>query len=191
MSTESFYRQKYDKISFATDSPGAGEYENCEFISCDLSNCDLTGYRFLDCHFTACNLSMAKLVKTVIQGAVFKDCKLLGLNFGNCNQFGLSLSFQNCQLDHCSFSRTKIKKTKFSNCRLHGTDFTEADLSESSFSGCDLLNATFENSILEKVDFTSVLHYIIDPENNKIKNAKFSAEGLPGLLAKYKIQIIG
>src|SRR5688572_17941977 len=123
MAAVNFYQEKFEKVVFAANPLSAGDYENCEFVSCDLSNADLTGFRFLDCHFTASNLSMAKLVKTVIQGAVFKDCKLLGMNFSTCNQFGLSFSFQSCQLDHCSFFTTNIKKTKFTNCRLHGTDF--------------------------------------------------------------------
>jgi hypothetical protein len=47
----------------------------------------------------------------------------------------------------------------------------------------------FENSILEKVDFRSSFNYIIDPETNRIKKARFSLPGVTGLLAKYDIEI--
>jgi uncharacterized protein YjbI with pentapeptide repeats len=64
------------------------------------------------------------------------------------------------------------------------TDFTNA-----SFSECDLRNAIFENTILEKADFRSAINYTLDPEQNRIKGAKFSLQGLPGLLDRYKISI--
>jgi len=54
---------------------------------------------------------------------------------------------------------------------------------------CDLARATFDNSIIEKADFRSSFNYSINPEINRIKMAKFSVSGLPGLLEKYDIEI--
>jgi hypothetical protein len=52
-----------------------------------------------------------------------------------------------------------------------------------------LTDALFDRSVLEKADFTSAVHYRIDPNINQIKKAKFSLEGLPGLLSAYQIEI--
>ena len=114
---------------------------------------------------------------------------MLGLHFENCNEFGLAFTFENCQLDHSSFYKTKIKKTHFKNSSLKEADFTECDLSGSVFQNCDLAGAIFENTILEKADFRTSFNYSIDPENNRIKKAKFSILEISGLLDKYDIEI--
>jgi len=43
--------------------------------------------------------------------------------------------------------------------------------------------------VLEKADFREATNYFIDPEKNRIKKAKFSLNGLPGLLIPYDIII--
>jgi uncharacterized protein YjbI with pentapeptide repeats len=83
----------------------------------------------------------------------------------------------------------KLKGIKFSNCQLHEVDFSETDLAQASFQASDLTNALFDRSNLENADFRSASNYIIDPDKNKIKKAKFSISGIPGLLLKYGIQI--
>jgi len=114
---------------------------------------------------------------------------MLGLHFENCSEFGLLVGFENCNLNHSSFYKTKLKKTSFKNTQLNEVDFVECDLTNSDFDSCDLLKAAFENTILEKADFRTSYNYSIDPEVNKIKKAKFSLPGAVGLLDKYDISI--
>lgn len=177
----------FDRLA-AGDLPlPKGDYEHCVFSSCDLSNADLSSIKFIACAFNNCNLSLANLAGTAFQEVTFKDCKLLGLRFDHCNQFGMVLQFDSCLLNHSSFFRTKLKKIRFQNCPLHEADFTEADLTLAIFEQCDFTLATFDNTILEKADFRTSLGYAIDPEKNKVKKARFSLSGLPGLLGKYQI----
>lgn len=114
---------------------------------------------------------------------------MLGLRFDTCVEFGLSFSFDGCQLNHSSFYKTKIKKTVFINSQLQEIDFTEADLTGSLFDRCNLERATFDQTLLEKSDLRSSYNYSIDPEINRINKAKFSILGLSGLLEKYDIDI--
>jgi hypothetical protein len=53
-----------------------------------------------------------------------------------------------------------------------------------------LAGATFDNTNLEKTNFTTAFNYSIDPDNNRIKKAKFSVPGVLGLLNKYDIVIV-
>jgi len=114
---------------------------------------------------------------------------MLGLNFEDCNEFALEISFENCVLNHSIFYKTKLKHTNFKNSQLHETDFSECDLSHSIFNNCDLTRATFQNTILENANFKTAYNFEIDPESNKIKKAKFSIENILGLLAKYDIKV--
>ena len=88
-----------------------------------------------------------------------------------------------------SFFQLKLKKIRFNNCKLQEVDFAETDLSKAVFNNCELNNALFDKTILEKADLRTAHHYTINPENNRIKKARFSISGIAGLLNKYQIQI--
>lgn len=185
MSDKYFHDETFIKLS----SLSIGEYENCVFDNCDFSNSDISGINLVECIFTNCNLSLVKLNKTSLQNIQFKYCKIMGVRFDTCNPFGLSISFHNCQLNHSSFYKLKLKKTIFTNCHLQETDFTEADLSNAVFENCNLMQAIFLQTNLEKVDFRTAYNYSIDSERNTMKKAKFAIAGVIGLLHKYDILI--
>lgn len=179
----------FDKLVFTEKPLQKGEYESCTFSNCNFSNSDLTHIIFSECEFINCNLSMAKLTDTALRNVTFRDCKMLGVNFENCNKFALEITLKNCVANHCIFYKTKLKKTNFKNTQLHETDFSECDLTNSVFDNCDLTRATFSNTILENVDFRTAYNFEIDPEFNRIKKARFSNENILGLLTKYDIKI--
>jgi fluoroquinolone resistance protein len=132
---------------------------------------------------------MVKSKGTGLKNVVFKNYKLVGIHFGDCNPFSLSLHFEDCLLNLSSFYKLKLKGIQFKRCNLQEVDFTETDLTASVFGNCDLAGALFENSILEKVDFETAFNYSIDPNINQIKKAKFSMAGSIGLLFKHDIEI--
>jgi fluoroquinolone resistance protein len=106
-----------------------------------------------------------------------------------CNPFGLSFTFEKCQLNHASFYEMKIKKTIFKDCQLHETDFIGCFLNAALFDNCNFAGALFDKTNLEKADLRTSCNYSIDPESNRLKKAKFSPQGALGLLHKYDIVI--
>jgi len=182
-------KKVFDKRNFIEIPLSKGEYENCTFICCDFSNANLSEFVFCEYTFNSCNLSLAIVKSTAFRNVNFFDCKLTGIQFNACNEFLLSFSFENCILNLASFIQLKIKKTLFKNSSLHEVDFTETDCSNSNFDQCDLSRAIFYKTNLEKCDFRTSYNYSIDPEVNKIKKAKFSLNGIMGLLDKYDIDV--
>jgi fluoroquinolone resistance protein len=176
-------------ISGEIESSFAG-YENCMFNNCDFSNIEFSSVIFSECIFYGCNISLAKLTNCQVNNVVFNDCKLLGVDFSNCSDTVFSVRFDNCQLDYCSFAGKKMVATPFTNSSVKNVDFSGSNLTGSSFSGCDLVNSVFNRTQLKEVDFSSAIHYIIDPETNNINRAKFSADGLSGLLTRYDLEIL-
>jgi uncharacterized protein YjbI with pentapeptide repeats len=166
-----------------------GEYENCTFRSCNLEGADLKNFQFVGCRFEDCNLSLVKLSGASLQQVQFIGCKMQGLHFEACNPFLLEYQFEHCVLNLSSFYQTKSKKTTFHTCVLHEVDFTEADFSEGKFTECDLAGALFDRTILEKADFRSAYNYTISPALNRLKKARFSQDGLAGLLSDIGIEI--
>lgn len=189
MSQEIFEDQTFKQGNYAEHALPKGNYDACEFIDCNFAKADLSRVVFIDCTFQDCDMSMAKVHDTAFRNVRFKGCKLLGIHFDHCNEFGFEVGFADCRLDLASFYQRSLPKTDFTACSLKETDFVEADLTECDFGRSDLSGAVFERSKLDKADFRGALHYAIDPEVNSVKKARFSRDGLHGLLGKYQLRI--
>jgi len=181
--------QQIKNKNYSYDTHSIKEYTNCIFMHCNFESCNLIGAKFENCTFNECNLSMANIAGVAFQDVRFLDCKLLGLRWDECNDFGLSIFFRGCYLNDSSFYGLKLRKTTFESCTLHEVDFSTADLSESVFIDSDLENAVFQQTNLVKTDFRSAINYSINPEQNKIKKAKFSIPEVVGLLTQHDIII--
>ena len=128
-------------------------------------------------------------MNTSLKNVDFKNCKLLGIHFHTCDDFLFQVNSEDCILDYASFANKKMLKTKFTNSSLKEVTFTGSNLSHAIFNNCNLAGAIFNNTQLMGADFTSAYHYKIDPEYNPMKKAKFSTQGILGLLEKYDIKI--
>ena len=164
-------------------------FEECKFLNCDFSNGTFFRVKFIECVFDNCDLSLVRLSDCQLNDITFTECKLLGINFNDCNDSLFKVRFDSCILDFSSFAGKKMINTPFKNTSLKSVDFTGSDLTRTVFSNCDLMNAVFGNSVLCDSDFVTANNYIIDPEINKLKHARFSLNGLPGLLNRYDIII--
>lgn len=143
----------------------------------------------MDCEFIDCNLSMTSLKGTSLKTVFFSNCKLLGIPFHECTDFMFGVSFTDCILDYASFANKKMPKTKFNSCSMKEVSFIGTNLSNSVFDNCNLENAVFNDTQLKEVNFLTAYNYKIDPEFNPMRKAKFSMQGIPGLLDKYDIKI--
>ena len=179
----------FESDDFTLNNLPKDDYEYCTFIDCKFADSDLSNIAFRECEFIDCDLSLAKLKYTVLNDIVFKNCKLLGLHFNDCDDLLLSFRFENCNLELAVFYDLNLKNTVFTDCSFNGTDFTESDLSGSAFVNCNLKHTVFDRTKLEQADFRSAYNFSIDPEANSIKKARFSKENLAGLLYKYHIKV--
>ncbi|MBA2610495.1 MAG: pentapeptide repeat-containing protein [Bacteroidetes bacterium] len=180
-------KEQLKNIDLSSQKNARERFDNCEFSKCIFT--DLSNLSFLDCDFRDCDLSNLKATNSRLQNVSFYDCKLLGLNFSGAIDFALELHFENCILDYASFDRKKINKSSFKNCKIHNANFTQADLSKSTFINCDLFESLFDNTNMSTVDFTSSRNFLIDPEVNNIKKAKFLQQDLANLLYRHHIII--
>ncbi len=170
-------------------SADISEFVRCTFIACDLQGTWCAGRTFAECIFRDCDLSLADLDRTALQDVTFERCKLVGARFDHCHTFLLSVAFAQCILDLASFHGLKLKGTRFTGCRMRETDLSDADLSNASFAECDLGAALFDGTVLEGADLRSAVNYSIDPTRNRLRKARFAAEGLSGLLDRTGIII--
>lgn len=188
MNVQCFENQTFERIDY-TKSFTIGDYENCIFLNCNFYSTDLSNSIFRKCTFIHSDLSLVTMKDVVLDEITYRNCKLLGSRFDQCNNFLMTVNFDNCLLKLAIFHKLRLKKTRFENCDLQEVDFSETDLAESVFDNCNLQNAIFRKSHLEKVNFRSSYNYQIDPEENFIEKAKFSFSWIGGLLGKYNIEI--
>jgi uncharacterized protein YjbI with pentapeptide repeats len=180
----------FEKEIYADKAIRGREFQSCTFRNCDFSNSTFAGNKFLDCTFDSCNLSMIKLDQTTLNDVIFKNSKVLGVNFSKCTDFLFSVAFDNCILDYSFFMGKKMVKTKFSKSTLKEVSFSQTVLTGSIFSETDLTNAIFNRTDLSAVNFVTAFNYNIDPEINNLKKAIFSSQGLEGLLTKHQIKVL-
>lgn len=179
----------FAKTDFSAAGLPAAEFESCLFTECGFVSADLSGTVFIDCRFVRCDLSLADVRGTVFSGVEFSGCKMLGFRWERCNGTGLDVSFGSCMLDHSSFAGVRMAKTLFTECRLREADMQEADFRETLFDRCDFDRAVFGGTNLAKADLRTSFNFAIAPDENNVAKARFSREGLPGLLGKYGIVI--
>lgn len=182
------FGQLISGINF-NETPLCNEYEQCIFKNCIFHNCNLSHKIFRECKFESCDLSLSKMNNTTLSEIDFLGCKILGVQFNECRRFLLSFRFENCSLRLSVFYNLKLKEACFNKCDLQEADFTETDLTNASFQECNLYRAIFDHANLEKADFRTSNYYSINPETNRLKGARFSLNGLPGLLERYGIII--
>jgi len=184
---EKHYHQVIEKTNFTATSLPQLDFESVEFRGCTFN--DISGYHFSDCLFSSCNLSNAELRGSKMQDVLFRDCKLIGINFFHASDFGFNLTFERCLLDYASFEHKKMNKSQFEDCRLHGANFTQTDLTKAKMENCDLLHAIFASTNISGLDFRTNYNFNIDPTQNLVKKAKFAADNLAGLLGKFDLVI--
>ncbi len=182
--------RRFEKIDFREERLDGGSYEECGFINCNFNSIDLSGMSFIKCLFDGCDGTLIKLKNTSLQEVKFVNCKLLGVQFSDCRKFLLELDFENCMLKLALFAQIKLKSIHFKNCNLQEADFSEAELQGAIFENCDLLQSTFFHTNLEQADLSTAFNYSINPEINRLRKAKFSMQGVIGLLDTYGIEIV-
>ncbi|NDW17321.1 pentapeptide repeat-containing protein [Dysgonomonas sp. 216] len=187
---EIYYEDEcFESRTFEVKEVSGAVFDNCTFKKCDLSEMKLFGTRFVDCSFVDCNLAMITLNEVQLANAEFDNCKILGVDFSLCSTFLFSVKFNKSVVDYSLLKGLKISGTSFIDCSLKYTDFADADLSKSQFIRSNLEGAMFENTNLREVDFTTAYGYSIDLDRNVMKKARFSLQGVMGLLGKYDIRI--
>lgn len=180
----------FEKINFINKRVEGREFDGCHFKNCDFSGTAFVDCIFSDCEFTDCNLAMVKLPSSSLKTVDFQLSKLMGIRFDECQDFLFSVSFAGCMLDYSWFTNKKLQKTKFLNSSLKEVNFGNADLTKATFDGSNLAGAIFSATKLNEANFSNAINYQINPEQNSVKKAVFSTDGIAGLLTEYDIKIV-
>lgn len=181
---------KAGTLTGSDQPPASGcEYERILFTGQNLSAVDFSRAAFSECGFKNCQLTNNSLTNCKLQRVQFTGCKLQGLDFSQCHPFLLRLLFTDCLLFSCAFPQMDLQQTVFKDCSLKECDFVKTDLRKAEFDNCALPGTVFRECNLGSADFRTAREYRIDPNQNKLKKAKFSYPEVAGLLFGLDIEI--
>jgi uncharacterized protein YjbI with pentapeptide repeats len=147
---------------------------NCTFEHCQFKKTNWQNVQFRECVFKNCLIDQTLMDQCRLQQVTFEKCKLVGINFFKCTPTFFSIAFKNCLLHYCNFSDLKMPNSNFMYSKFYECHFNNTYLEKCDFSHTDLKNTIFHNCLLNKANFISAIHYSINPQTNKMKQATFS-----------------
>jgi len=162
-------------------------FDRCNFQSAQMESCS-----FIDCTFSHCNLSLIQATKSSFVNISFVSSKLVGVNWKKIQgSLGISLSFEDCNLNYSSFVDISFVKSKLYNCQVCDVDFFDSDLRKCDCRDSVFTNSSFSNTNLQQADFRGAKDYFINIfENQKnLKGAKFSSIEVENLFKSLDIEI--
>lgn len=162
-------------------------FENCVFEEIVWSEC-----AWLDCTFTDCAFMLGEWDRLNIKDTVFERCKLVGLALGGdsiAKNPLTRLSFRDCKLQNCTLMNLELDDLSLHHCRL-----AECMIQECRLPRLDCNRAVFDNTTiarcdLQGADFRGAEGILIDPRQNALAGARFSAHNALDLLAPFGIEI--
>jgi fluoroquinolone resistance protein len=184
----SYYHEKFAKISLSNEHLASKLFEECEFNGCTFINCRLEKCRFLNCKFNEC----------IISAVIPVDCRWIEPGFTKCKVMGIDWTktlelrdpvFKESQINYSSFKLMKLPGIKLINCEAREVDFTHADLSRGDFKNTDFEGSRFFKTDLTDADLKGSKNYLIDVKNNTLKKTRFSYPEVIDLLKSLDIII--
>lgn len=195
---QTFTRKEYNKEIFTKLHEEKSifskiEFYDCTFTSCYFLECTFEKCIFTNCTFENCDISAIKVFNSKFVDVVFKDSKVIGVDWTKAGGLGsklpLSLQFFNTIINYSSFYGLTLPHFVLTKSTAREVDFGSAKMSEANMQGTDFTESKFHNCYLYKADFQGATNYLIDPSANYVKKAKFSLPEAISLLRGFEVEI--
>lgn len=189
-----YWAETFEKLDFSGTEISSKEFDGCTFKECDFSEAIFKRCNFVDCEFIKCNLSIVKIEYSKFSDVLFRESKLIGINWTKASWPGLLFSspikFYHSIVNDCSFYGLSLPELVLEECKAHNVDFREGDFNNSNFRDTDLAGCFFSNTKLAGTDFSEATNYDIDIYRNEIKGAKFNRFEAVRLLDSLDIELV-
>jgi fluoroquinolone resistance protein len=169
---------------------------DCTFINCSFRETIFKACKFQGCVFKKCDLSLAQVERCTFTNTLFKDSRLLGVNWTKAS-WGKSelhvllktIDFTNCVLNYSSFTGLNLEKMVMRRCTALEVDFSEANLRAADCMFTDFTKSQFRHTDLTGTDLRGATNYFIQPGLNTLKKTRFSLPEAMSLLYNLDIEI--
>jgi uncharacterized protein YjbI with pentapeptide repeats len=163
-------------------------FAGCTFRNVKLSESRWGRARLEDCVLEGCDLTRLAPAELALRGVRFNRCKMMGIDWTGVGEYP-DLGFADCNLDYCSFTSLRARKTPFVRCSLVEATFVDADLTEARFDSCRMTGARFERCDLRKASFAGSQDLLLDPASNQVRGASIPPEAALLLAASFGFKV--
>jgi fluoroquinolone resistance protein len=189
-SSTSYNELHFKKEDFSKQNIELTQFERCIFTKCDFTESIFNKVLFESCKFIDCNFSLVKFPESKILDGYFKDCKLVGIDWGILNtKMGLKIRCIRSDLSFSVFPKIDISGSKFRRCKMYEVTFAETTARKCDFRRSDFVRAVFQKTLLIESDFRHAKNYIFNPAENICTKAKFSFPEAINLLRTFGIRV--
>jgi uncharacterized protein YjbI with pentapeptide repeats len=165
-------------------------FEGCTFENCSFEKVSFKGGLFETCVFKTCAIVLCDMTNSTLDGVSFEDCKIVGFNFSTLNNFNTAFSCRNSRLITCSFINIDIRNSGFAGCVIDDSVFRNCNLQKADFGGVTFRFTSFHANDLRHANFKDASGFQIDPCNNKMKGAFFTALSALELVKSFEIKLV-
>ena len=168
----------FDRISLEEDCLENQVFRECEFHNCQFLSSRIHRCLFRSCAFQNCVFAGVEWKFTSMVDGIFKDSICVGIDWsllktktrGNEPVY----EAQNTFFKYCSFYQMGLKRFHFETCRFQESYFEECSMQECHLENISFDKTQFRGCDLRKADFRGAVGYVIDPQQNKLREARFS-----------------
>lgn len=186
--------QSFKGLALNGDELRGSEFDSCSFDDCSFADAIWRDCQFTNCLFRNCDLSLLQVPISDFLATRFDGCRLIGVDWTraawNSIRLDSTIGFANCTLSHSTFIGLRLRGLQLVESVATNVDFREADLARANFANTDLRNSLFINTDLSGADLSRARHYTIAPQQNKLKQAKFSLPEAMSLLYNLDITLV-
>jgi len=185
---ESFDDETFVGFDLAGTDLSGKIFGGCTFRNVKLSESRWGRARLEDCVLEGCDLTRLAPASMALRGVQFNRCKVMGVDWTGVGEYP-DFGFTDCNLDYCSFTSLRARKTPFVRCSLVEASFVDVDLTEAAFDGCRFTGARFERCDLRKASFAGAQDLLLDPARNQIRGASIPPEAALLLAASFGFKV--
>ncbi len=189
------------------------EWEEKEICKLIMEDTTLEDQTFLECVFSNCQFLSTRIKRCMFRNCTFQNCIFVGVDwdfssmmdgkFFDCVCVGVNWSLlktkirrnepiyeaKNTFFKYCSFYQMGLRRFHFETCRFQESYFEECNMQECHMEQIDFGKTQFRGCDLRKADFRGAVGYVIDLQQNKLQDAKFSFPEVITLLDGLGIRI--
>ncbi|MDH5505822.1 MAG: pentapeptide repeat-containing protein [Anaerolineae bacterium] len=171
------------------------QFRECSFVNCSFRETLFQACEFIDCVFKDCDLSLIQVHASSFKHTKFEGSKVIGVNWAKASwgnpqlsQISRPIDFFDCVLNYSTFIGLHLTKITIKNCIAKEVDFSETNLKQANLMYTDFSKSLFRNTDLTEANFVGAKDYFIVPDQNTLKQTKFSMPEALSLL--YNLDIV-
>lgn len=139
-----------ENVDWSDQAASSADFNFSLLRQARLTKTRLKSAQFRDLRFIGCDVSVGDWIGASIRRVEFLTTRMTGLNLSETTI--KDVVFRDCPLSYAVFQFAKLERCRFEDCDLVDVTFQGASFSDVTFRNCNLTSAQFSDARLNQVD---------------------------------------